>query len=500
MRLTELLNGIKGYKLIGDPEKEIQAIAYDSRKVRPGTLFVALKGAAMDGHAYICDAVQRGASAVVLEDVSNEKIGVPAIRVSDSRRALSLIALQFYGHPFKGVDLIGITGTNGKTTATFLLESILLSAGKRPGVVGTINYRYSDRIRPATVTTPESMDLIGLAREMVDASTTHIIMEVSSHALDQGRTADCPFRTAVFTNLSRDHLDYHKNMEEYFMAKSLLFRELGRESAAVINMDDSRGQVLAAMTKAKIVTYGVRGRWDVRADSIRMDKEGIRAELITPIGRREIRSSLIGEFNIYNILAASSAAVSMGVDLDAVAGGIEGLPFVPGRMEFVRNCRDLSVVVDYAHTPDALLKTLLSLRSCVQGRLITVFGCGGDRDRGKRAEMGLIAARESDVVFITSDNPRNEDPLCIVSEIEQGVLKGGMRKLESPFPEHGTETGYFTEPDRREAIRRAIAMSSKDDLVFIAGKGHEDYQIVGRERKQFDDRKEAALAALEAAA
>ena len=499
MKLTELLNGIKGYKLIGDPEKDIQAIAYDSRKVQPGTLFVALKGVAMDGHAYIREAVQRGASAVALEDVPNEKIDVPAIRVSDSRRALSLIALQFYGHPFEKVDLIGITGTNGKTTTSFLLESILLKAGKRPGVIGTINYRYSELSRPASVTTPESMDLIGLAREMVDASTTHIIMEVSSHGLVQGRTSDCPFRTAVFTNLSRDHLDYHKNMEEYFMAKSLLFSELGRESTAVINMDDSRGQVLAAMTKAKIITYGIRGRWDIRMDSIQMDKEGIRAELVTPIGRREIRSSLIGEFNIYNILAASSSAVSIGLDLDTIAGGIESLPFVPGRMEVVRNCRDLTVVVDYAHTPDALLKTLLCLKPFVQGRLITVFGCGGDRDRGKRAEMGLIAGRESDVVFITSDNPRSEDPLAIVSEIEQGIRQSAMKKLESPLPA-GIETGYFTEPNRREAIRRAISIARKRDLVLIAGKGHEDYQIIGRERKHFDDRKEAALAALEAAA
>ena len=499
MKLTELLNGIKGYKLIGDPEKDIRAIAYDSRKVQPGTLFVALKGVSMDGHAYIRDAVQRGASAVVLEDVPNEKFDVPVIRVSDSRRALSLIALQFYGHPFEGVDLIGITGTNGKTTTSFILESILLKAGKRPGVIGTINYRYSELSRPASVTTPESMDLIGLAREMVDASTTHIIMEVSSHGLVQGRTSDCPFGTAVFTNLSRDHLDYHKNMEEYFMAKSLLFRELGRESAAVINMDDSRGQVLAAMTKAKIITYGIRGRWDIRMDSIRMDKEGIRAELITPIGRREIRSSLIGEFNIYNILAASSSAVSIGLDLDTIAGGIESLPFVPGRMEVVRNCQDLTVVVDYAHTPDALLKTLLCLKPFVQGRLITVFGCGGDRDRGKRAEMGLIAGRESDVVFITSDNPRSEDPQSIVSEIEQGIRQSAMKKLESPLPA-GIETGYFTEPNRREAIRRAISIARKRDLVLIAGKGHEDYQIIGRERKYFDDRKEAALAALEAAA
>jgi UDP-N-acetylmuramoyl-L-alanyl-D-glutamate--2,6-diaminopimelate ligase len=504
MKLIELLDGIEGYSLDGDPETEIRSIAYDSRKIKAGALFVALKGLSLDGHAYIHDAVQRGAAAVMGEDLGHAVLTVPSVRVADSRRLLSLVGHRFYNHPFSSLDLVGITGTNGKTTTTFLLESILQSGGARPGVIGTINYRYAGRSYPASVTTPESLDLVALASEMVQAGTSHIIMEVSSHALHQGRTADCPFRTAVFTNLSRDHLDYHGDMEEYFRAKSILFRDLvhgGRSGAAVvINMDDPRGAALAGLTSAPVIAYGLRGTWDVRAESIHMDREGVRAELITPIGRKKIRSSLIGEFNIYNILAASAAAISLGIDLEAVAAGIEVLPSVPGRMEMVRNHRGLALVVDYAHTPDALQKTLMSLRPYVQGRMITVFGCGGDRDRGKRPEMGLIAGRESDLVFVTSDNPRTEEPLSIISEIEEGVRRSGLSRLEWPSGEGGVKGGYFTESDRREAIRKAVSIASPKDVVLIAGKGHEDYQIVGGERRPFDDRKEAAQAAMEAAA
>jgi UDP-N-acetylmuramoyl-L-alanyl-D-glutamate--2,6-diaminopimelate ligase len=500
MKLSELLNGIEGYEMIGDPGREIESIAYDSRKVRPGALFVAFKGHTEDGHAYIQDAVRKGAAAVLGESLP-AGLGVPGVRVADPKRALSLLALRFHRHPFRGIDLVGITGTNGKTTTSFLLESILLKAGARPGVIGTINYRFAGKSTPAAVTTPESLDLIALGREMADGSVTHIIMEVSSHALDQRRTCDCPFRTAVFTNLTRDHLDYHGDMEGYFRAKSLLFRDLlGPGGTAVINLDDPRGSALASLTKAKVLTYGLTGERDVRAAAVHMDRDGVRATLITPVGRKEIRSSLIGEFNIHNILAASAAAVSLGVDLDAVAAGIDALPFVPGRLEMVRNDRGLALVVDYAHTPDALLKTLQVLKPYVQGRMITVFGCGGDRDRGKRAEMGLIAARGSDLLFLTSDNPRSEDPLSIIRQIEEGVVRSGVRRQEwHPGVPVLTEA-YFIEPDRREAIRKAVSLASQRDVVLIAGKGHEDYQIVGRERRHFDDRKEAALAAMGAAA
>ena len=268
----------------------------------------------------------------------------------------------------------------------------------------------------------------------------------------------------------------------------------------MINLDDPRGRALAGLTEARVLTYGLQGKTDVRALSVRMGRDGVRATLVTPVGTREIRSPLIGEFNISNILAASAAAVSLGVDLDSVAAGIDALPFVPGRLEMVRNDRGLAIVVDYAHTPDALQKTLQVLKPYVMGRMITVFGCGGDRDRGKRAEMGAIAAQASDLLFVTSDNPRSEDPLSIILQIEEGVARSGLRKLEWDAGAHGTAAGYFVEADRREAIRKAVSLASPDDLILIAGKGHEDYQIIGRERRHFDDRKEAALAALGAAA
>ncbi|MBN1106085.1 MAG: UDP-N-acetylmuramoyl-L-alanyl-D-glutamate--2,6-diaminopimelate ligase [Deltaproteobacteria bacterium] len=499
MRLAELLKNVGEHELVGNPDQEIAGIAYDSRKVQKGYLFVALRGQKLDGHSYLRDAVERGAVALAGEQIDDGETTATRVRVRDSRSALSRLAMVFYGHPFRGVDLVGITGTNGKTTTSFFLESILQRAGARPGVVGTINYRFSGRTYPAPVTTPESLDLTALVREMVNAGVTHVIMEVSSHALDQKRTSDCPFRVAIFTNLSRDHLDYHGTMEEYFRAKSLLFRELGKQvsgsgAAAVINMDDPRGSELAGLTDAPVLSYGVREGRMVRAASIQTDRTGLKVDLITPWGTRAIRSALLGEFNIYNILAASAAALSLGIGLDDVAKGIEDLRVVPGRMELVENPRDLALVVDYAHTPDALLKTLKSLRSSAVGRLITVFGCGGDRDKGKRYDMGLVAGQESDLVFITSDNPRSEEPLSIISAIERGVRDSGLQRLDWPSPCQDVQRGYFTEVDRREAIRKAVSLAARKDLILIAGKGHEDYQIVGGERRQFDDRREAALA------
>ena len=498
MKLGQLLKGINLYNFSGNPEQEIGGLAYDSRQVEPGCLFVALKGHKLNGHDYIEDAVQRGAVALVAEEFTGLRADVEKIRVSNSREALSKLAIQYYNHPFKGMNMIGITGTNGKTTTSYLLESILIAAGAMPGVIGTINYRLSGESLPAPVTTPESLDLMRLLREMADKGVTDVVMEVSSHALDQKRTEDCPFRVAVFTNFSRDHLDYHNSMEEYFKTKSLLFRGLakGKQGAgpiAIINRDDPKGDELTSLTDACVMTYGLGRKCDIRANSILTDKTGLSARLITPAGERPIRSSLIGEINIYNIMAASAAALSLNIDLDAVAEGIERLKVVPGRLELVQNSRGLKVVVDYAHTPDALLKTLKTLRPLVQGSLITVFGCGGDRDKGKRYEMGIIAGENSDLVFITSDNPRSEDPLSIIRHIEEGTRKAGMNRLE--LPSHAQGSGYYIEVDRRKAIRMGIAMADKKDLVLIAGKGHEDYQIIGEEKRCFDDRKEAAMAA-----
>jgi UDP-N-acetylmuramoyl-L-alanyl-D-glutamate--2,6-diaminopimelate ligase len=340
-------------------------------------------------------------------------------------------------------------------------------------------------------------------REMADAGATDIIMEASSHALDQGRTQDCPFKVAIFTNLTRDHLDYHGNMDAYFRAKSRLFLSLVEngpegESHAVINVDDPKGRELAAMTRATLWTYGLEKGSRVRGEVLEADKSGFRFRLITPAGERIIRSSLLGRFNLYNMMAAAAAGLALNIGMDAVAEGIEALKAVPGRLELVPNRRGLTIVVDYSHTPDSLLKAMQTLRPHVEGRLITVFGCGGDRDRGKRQEMGLLGAEHSDLVFITSDNPRSENPLSIMHEIEAGAKKGRLRRLEWPPAPGPGISGYFLEEDRREAIRKAVSLADRKDIVLIAGKGHEDYQIIGQTKRHFDDREEAALAASEA--
>jgi len=499
MKLGQILKGLSHFELRGDPSLEIAGMTYDSRQVRPGHLFVAIRGHHADGHGFIEKAVKKGAVAVAAEKLKGREAKVSTIVVPDSRKALSKLALAFYANPFKNTPVIGVTGTNGKTTTTYLLESMIKAAGGKPGVLGTVNYRYSEKKIPAPVTTPESLDLIQFSREMVDDGVTHIVMEVSSHALDQGRTQDCPFNVAVFTNLSRDHLDYHTTMDEYFAAKSRLFKELpvdhaGRKSSAVINLDDPRGKDLVAMTRAAIFAYGLGKECQVSADSIHMNGNGLTFRLRTSVGERVVQSPLIGDFNVYNMLAAAGAGIALNLPFEAVVQGIEALKSVPGRLERVENRKGLTLVVDYSHTPDALLKAMTSLKPYVKNRLITVFGCGGDRDRGKRYDMGRLAGEHSDVAFITSDNPRTEDPLSIVKEIEKGMLDSGLKK-------GGGNThpgkGYFLEVDRRQAIRKAVAMAEKSDVVLIAGKGHEDYQVIGSERRPFSDQVEAARAASE---
>ncbi len=487
MKLGQILEGLSHFKLRGDPALEIEGLSYDSRQVKPGDLFVAIRGHHSDGHGFIEQAVEKGAVAVAAETITGRDAKAATVLVPDSRKALSKLALGFYADPFRDLTLIGITGTNGKTTTTYVLESMVKAAGGKPGVLGTVNYRYSDKTIPAPVTTPESLDLIRLSREMVDHGVTHMIMEVSSHALDQGRTQDCPFNVAVFTNLSRDHLDYHKTMDEYFEAKSRLFTGLragntGRRPSAVVNLDDPRGRDLVAMTQATVFTYGLGKGSQVKAETIQTDRNGLRFRLRTPAGEGVVRSPLIGDFNVYNILAAAGAGIAMNLPFEAVVHGIEALKSVPGRLERVENRKGLTLVVDYSHTPDALLKAMKSLKPYAKDRLITVFGCGGDRDRGKRYEMGRLAGEHSDVAFITSDNPRSEDPLSIVKEIEKGMLDSGLKKGGGDTP---PGKGYFLEVDRRQAIRKAVAMAEERDVVLIAGKGHEDYQVIGSEKKTF---------------
>ncbi len=506
MHLIRLLDYVTSYDLKGNPNQEITGLAYDSRLVKKGYLFVALRGNTENGHDYIEEAVKNGAVVIVAEDLKRIDTQVTSVKVENSRVALSKIALRYFGVPFQEMNLIGITGTNGKTTTSYILESILHAAGGAPGVIGTINYRFSSNIWPAQVTTPESFDLMRILRKMADGGITDVIMEVSSHALDQGRVADCPFRVAIFTNISRDHLDYHRTMTQYFDAKSLLFKGLGcgvteNRARAAINVDDPKGQDLMKLTQAPVITYGFKEGCHVRAEAVRSGKEGIRANLITPLGDVAIQSSLIGDFNIYNILAASAGALCMDINLEAISVGIEQLKGVPGRLELINSRYPCPVVVDYAHTPDALRKALEAVTPLVEGRLITVFGCGGDRDTGKRKEMGRVAGELSDLVFITSDNPRTEDPAAIAAAIETGVRETGLANLEKHNRNFslGIEanrvaeksrliTGYMVDLDRRHAIWKAMGMGDEKDLILIAGKGHEDYQVIGKERRHFDDR------------
>ncbi len=477
---------------------EIASINYDSRRVKPGDLFVAMRGHALDGHDFVDDAVSRGAAAVLSELAPNELTRklrcnnrqMPVLlQVENSREALSQLSVVFYGHPCGNMNLIGITGTNGKTTTSYILESILKAAGRNPGVIGTINRRVAHLRLKSNVTTPESLDLMEILREMADQSATDVILEVSSHALDQGRVAGCDFRVALFTNISRDHLDYHPSVDAYFEAKSRLFTgSLQRDTtagaaAAVINTDDAWGKRLVKMASAPVVTYGLKEPCDVTAHDIRVSRNGLRARLITRTnGEINIQSPLIGDFDIYNIMAAASAAMALGLDSEAIASGIEDMEKVPGRMELVKNDRSLAIVVDYAHTPDALEKALHAAKRITKGRILTVFGCGGDRDTGKRFEMGRIAGANSHKIFITSDNPRSEEPGAIAKEIERGVIASGQHN-------------YVVELERNRAIKMAVEAAGSDDLILIAGKGHEDYQIIGKTVRAFDDRLVAARAA-----
>ena len=498
MRLDYLLNGQQILEHSGNTDVEIKGLTADSRKVKEGYLFVALKGSSENGHRYLADAVQKGARALVVQDAETGVTGATVVRLPDTRSAFFDLAERFYDYPARHMDLIGITGTNGKTTTSYLLESILREGGKEVGVIGTINYRFKGNSFEASLTTPDPVDLMRLMREMRDAGVTHVIVEVSSHSLDQGRTQGLAWSRAIFTSFSRDHLDYHSTMEEYFRAKSLLFDSL-RETQhngrvrAILNMDDPKGQALERMTKVPVVSYGLENRCRVRAADIESTLQGLQFRLVTSEGEAVVTSPLLGRINVYNMLAAAATGLTYGIELKTIVGGIQGLSSVPGRLERVQNKRGLCILVDYAHTPDALEKALQTVRELTEARLITVFGCGGDRDRGKRPQMGKIAGDYSDLVIITSDNPRGEDPEHIVSEIEPGVREAGLDAIDPDSPY--TNRGYRIIVDRKKAIRDAVDEADKGDIVLIAGKGHENYQIIGKRKIYFNDAEEAALAA-----
>jgi UDP-N-acetylmuramoyl-L-alanyl-D-glutamate--2,6-diaminopimelate ligase len=456
----------------------VASVAYDSRRVHEGAVFVALRGQKADGAAFAAQAVSRGAIAIVAETPRPEGVTVPWLQTSDARLALALLADRYYEHPSRRMPVIGVTGTNGKTTTAYLLASVLDAAGLPAGVMGTVSYRVGREEREAARTTPEAPDVQQLLAEMIDHGCRSAVMEVSSHALALKRVDGMRFAAAIFTNLTRDHLDFHEDMESYFAAKRRLFEMLDGDAPAVINADDPRGPSLLAACR-RAVTYGISQPADVTPGPVQLALEGLTLDVRTPKGSVAIRSPLVGRPNVYNILAATAAAVALDLSLEAVARGVHALPGVPGRFEVVSSGADnVTVVVDYAHTDDALRNLLETARPLAGKRLITVFGCGGDRDRTKRPLMGMVASRLSDVVIVTSDNPRSEDPARIIEEIRRGI---------APGTQGGRATDVLSVVDRAEAIERAVAMAGAGDVILVAGKGHEKYQQIGDRVLPFDD-------------
>jgi UDP-N-acetylmuramoyl-L-alanyl-D-glutamate--2,6-diaminopimelate ligase len=505
MKLSELLTAIKEYRLTGSADLEISGITCDSRAVRPGMLFCALRGAVTDGHCYIPAALEAGASAVLLEDAASAPATGTWFYVADGRSAMAQVSARFYGDPTARLPLVGITGTNGKTTTTYLIEGILRAAGLPPAVLGTISYRFNDTVVEASHTTPESTELQAAFRTLADAGAKAFVMEVSSHALEQKRVDGCHFDVGIFSNLTRDHLDYHKTMESYLGSKQQLFSRLlapdqiKPRRVAAVNMDDQYGGSIAAASACPVISYGVDFAGDVRAVDVSLTINGISGTIKTPLGLMQFSSRLLGRFNLYNILAAVSAGVALNLPLDAIRAGIEGHAPVPGRMERVENDCGITLLVDYAHTGDALENVLKTVKELATGRIITVFGCGGDRDPGKRPIMGRIAAEISDLAIVTSDNPRTEDPFVIMGQVRAGITPLNLKEYAIDQLADGfTEKGFAMLENRHEAIRLAVRVAVPGDIVLLAGKGHEDYQIIGTAKHHFDDREEAAAAFAEA--
>jgi len=481
MTFQDLLDGAEVLALSGNPD--VSSVEYDSRQVRPGSAFVAMRGETSDGNRFIDRAIQAGAVAVVTDSSAEPpREGVAWAVVPHGRRALARLSANFYKRPAERLAIIGITGTNGKSTTAFLIEAILAAARRKTALIGTIEYHVAGRVCPAPHTTPEALELARIFNEALGQGATDVVMEVSSHALAQQRIFGVPFDVAVFTNLTRDHLDYHKSMDEYFAAKRVLFEGCGTDPprAAVINLDDDYGAKLAGFSRKRssvLLTYGW-SRGDFHAASVDITPRGTRFDLVTPEQKLAVFSPLLGRVNVYNILAAAAACHSRGCSSDAIARGIAALTHVPGRFQRLDCGQPFTVVVDYAHTDDAL-RNLTGLarefvtRAGPRGRVLTLFGCGGDRDRAKRPMMGEAAGRGSDFVVLTSDNPRSEDPLTIINDALVGLQKTGV--------------AYRIEPDRRKAIALAIREASPADIILLAGKGHEKVQVTAEGTIPFDD-------------
>lgn len=483
----EVADSIKA-KLSGDPEKLVVDITHDSRQAGEGSLFVAVRGLTMDGHKFVEDVMRRGAVGIISEIEVPENFSGDWLQVAEARTALAQAAAVINGNPSHQIKLVGITGTNGKTTTTYLTYAFAEANDEKSAMLTTVEYRIGDRSEEAVRTTPEASDTQRFLREAVDEGCKMATMETSSQAIDLHRCDALRFKVAIFTNLTRDHLDYHLTMENYFDAKKKLFDgRLGEKPASsVINVDDEWGAKLANDLKAngqRVVTFAINNLADLTPENIDVSLlKGTSFLLKTPKGERQVNSPLVGKPHVYNILAATSASLELGYDLDKIVEGIETCVGAPGRFERVPHDGDFAIVVDYAHSDDALLNVLKTARDLTKGRIITVFGCGGDRDKTKRAPMGEVAGKHSDLAIITSDNPRTEDPLEIISQIEVGIKN--------------TDCPFLVISDRREAIHTAIKKAKAGDVVLIAGKGHETYQIIGNDKFHFDDR-EIAREALE---
>ncbi|OIK06611.1 UDP-N-acetylmuramoyl-L-alanyl-D-glutamate--2,6-diaminopimelate ligase [Bacillus sp. MUM 13] len=485
MKIKELVSHLFHADISGDEQTEITGLKMDSRKVKPGDLFMCvpgIKGFLEDRSQFAQAAVDAGAVALLLEKDVN--VSVPKIFVKDVRTAMAILSAAFYGNPSKEMKVIGVTGTNGKTTTSHILESILKKAGKETGIMGNIGVSIGGKLFETDINTQEPPVLQENLRKMRDAQAEYCVMEVTSQGLDMGRVIGTHFRTAIFTNLSIDHLDYHGTMDAYRETKGLLFSRLGNgifsseaeKQYSVINHDDSSAPYFKRITASEVISYGIEKSADVMAKDIKMTAAGTEFTLLTSDGHKHIKTRMIGRFNIYNILAAAAAALAEKISLDIIAESVREGGNAPGRMEIIDDGQNFLAIADYAHTPDALEKALTALKEFAQGRIITVFGCGGNRDTGKRQVMGAIAQKYSDYVIITSDNPRDENPDDIISEIAAGFT--------------GEHVSYCKEADRRTAIRKAIERAGTGDIVFVAGKGHETYQIIQGEHIYFDDREE----------
>ena len=483
MELEQLVRQLRDPIVTGSLDRRIASLSYDSREASPGSLFVAIRGNVVDGHSFIEQAIDRGAIAIVSEEPGLTQ-RVTHIQVPDSRDALARLAAAFYSNPSKQLRMIGVTGTNGKTTTTYLIKHLLERAGQRTGLIGTVSYEIGERVLPASRTTPESLDLQSILAQCVEAGCANVVMEVSSHALELERVDGIGFRVAIFTNLTQDHLDFHRGMKEYFEAKARLFaglRDGERKSrTAIINVDDAYGQQLIARfgRDLSIITFGMGARADLRASNFKIEPTGTSYQLDIKGKSFLVRLPLIGRFNIYNSLAALAAIQALGLDVRAAVLALARAPQVPGRLEAVPARRQFQVFVDYAHTDDALLNVIKTCRDLSPNRLIVVFGCGGNRDKSKRPLMGAVADQNADYSIITSDNPRKEDPAQIIRDIEAGFR---TKRFESVL-------------DRREAITRAIQLAQPRDIVLIAGKGHEKYQEFADRTIPFDDIEVAARA------